>query len=72
MPGPTGRDPDDDAADQQEQTAAELSGRAADSVDRRYDATKETHIDDRARAGAAENGASADERRKSGRKSGRD
>jgi hypothetical protein len=34
--------------EQQEQTAGELSDRAAESVGRRYDATKEIHIGDRA------------------------
>jgi hypothetical protein len=46
----TGRHPDEhadrDASDQQEQTAAELSDRAAESVDRGYDATKEVHLDE--------------------------
>jgi hypothetical protein len=81
MPGRSGRDPGDDAADQQEQAAAdqqeqaaaELSNRAAESVDRRYDGTKETHIDDRAREGTAEDRApDDDERRKSGPNSRRD
>jgi hypothetical protein len=47
MPSRPGRKPDAGAADQrkqtQKQTAAELSDRAAESVDRRYDATKEIH-----------------------------
>jgi hypothetical protein len=47
MPSRPGRKPDGGATDQQKQTqkqtAAELSDRAAESVDRRYDATKELH-----------------------------
>jgi hypothetical protein len=52
MPSRPGRKPGDSATDQQKQKAAELSDRAAESVDRRYDATKETHHDERARAGS--------------------
>jgi hypothetical protein len=52
MPSRPGRKPDGDAADQQKRTAAELSDRAAESVHRRYDATKEIHHDERARAGS--------------------
>jgi hypothetical protein len=52
MPSRPGRKPGGGAADQQKQTAAELADRAAESVDRRYDATKEIHHDERARAGS--------------------
>jgi hypothetical protein len=52
MPSRPGREPGGGAADQQERTAAELADRAAESVDHRYDATKEIHHDERARAGA--------------------
>ena len=44
-PGRSGRAPAGDDADRQRQAAAELSDRAAESVDRRYDATKETHLE---------------------------
>jgi hypothetical protein len=54
MPSRPGHSPGGGAADQQKQTAAELADRAAKSVDRRYDATKETHHDERARAGSDE------------------
>jgi hypothetical protein len=54
MPSRPGREPGGGAADQQERTAAELADRAAESVDRRYDATKEIHHDERARAGSGE------------------
>jgi hypothetical protein len=54
MPIRPGRKPGGSTADQQKQKAAELSGRAAESVDRRYDATKEIHHHERARAGSAE------------------
>ncbi|HEU5160488.1 MAG TPA: hypothetical protein VFU43_26045 [Streptosporangiaceae bacterium] len=56
MPSRPGRGPGGDAADEQERTAAELSDRAAESVDRRYDATKEIDHDERARAGARRSG----------------
>jgi hypothetical protein len=52
MPSRPGREPDGGAADRQERRAAELSDRAAESVDRRYDATKETHHHERARTGS--------------------
>jgi hypothetical protein len=41
-PGRTGRKPEG-STDPQEQAAADLSDRAAESVERRYDATKEIH-----------------------------
>jgi hypothetical protein len=45
------REPEDDAAREQEETAADLADRAAESVDRRYDATKELHLGDTERDG---------------------
>lgn len=37
--------------ERQERAASELADRAAESVDRRYDATKELHLDDTERDG---------------------
>ena len=51
MPSRPGPEPGGDAAEQQEKTASELADRAAESVNRRYDATKEIHHDERARTG---------------------
>lgn len=52
MPGKSERDSGDEdtgrdeAADRQEENAADLAKRAAESVDRRYDVTKEVHLGD--------------------------
>lgn len=52
MPHESGTEGDGARKDErQEQAASDLADRAAESVDRRYDATKELHLDDVERDG---------------------
>jgi hypothetical protein len=61
---PSGSEPEGDRSRQAE-AAAELADRAAESVDRRYDATKESFLGERDREGRDQTGQEAAEEKES-------